>query len=205
MGVLRSHRAAFRCVVTGMPAARRLRDRSQHRHRAPGSWSLAPTIRLSTPDERIRERSKQIRNRALTTALIDLDAVNARQSAGHRRPGSQEYDMLRDNTNRRPEAGVRAAHLPSRRGRHRHGRDPAGAALAACGGDDDPESAPPKGDPNAPANLTFWTWTTNIEKVVDIWNEKNPTQKVTVSRPGPGRGADHQGRSRRTGPATHPT
>jgi multiple sugar transport system substrate-binding protein len=55
------------------------------------------------------------------------------------------------------------------------------ALLAGCGSDDD-DSAKPKGDPNAPANLAFWTWTTNIEKVVDIWNAKNPTQKVTVSR-----------------------
>jgi multiple sugar transport system substrate-binding protein len=56
------------------------------------------------------------------------------------------------------------------------------ALLSACGGDDEGETAPPKGDPNAPANLTFWTWTTNIEKVVDLWNAKNPQQKVTVSR-----------------------
>lgn len=52
--------------------------------------------------------------------------------------------------------------------------------LAACGGDDE-EPEQTSGDPNAPANLTFWTWTTNIQKVVDIWNAKNPTQKVTVS------------------------
>lgn len=52
--------------------------------------------------------------------------------------------------------------------------------LAACGGDDE-EPAQAAGDPNAPANLTFWTWATNIQKVVDIWNAKNPTQKVTVS------------------------
>jgi multiple sugar transport system substrate-binding protein len=52
--------------------------------------------------------------------------------------------------------------------------------LAACSGDDE-EPAQTAGDPNAPANLTFWTWTTNIQKVVDIWNAKNPTQKVTVS------------------------
>lgn len=52
--------------------------------------------------------------------------------------------------------------------------------LAACG-DDDEEPAQTSGDPDAPANLTFWTWATNIEKVVEIWNAKNPTQKVTVS------------------------
>jgi multiple sugar transport system substrate-binding protein len=57
------------------------------------------------------------------------------------------------------------------------------ALLAGCTGSDDKnDTAAPKGDPNAPAELSFWTWTTNIEKVVDIWNAKNPTQKVTVSR-----------------------
>jgi multiple sugar transport system substrate-binding protein len=53
------------------------------------------------------------------------------------------------------------------------------AFLAACSGDDD-DATQQKGDPNAPANLTFWTWATNIDKVVDIWNKKNPTQKVSV-------------------------
>lgn len=52
--------------------------------------------------------------------------------------------------------------------------------LGACS-DDEEQPSQAAGDPNAPANLTFWTWTTNIQKVVDIWNAKNPTQKVTVS------------------------
>lgn len=57
------------------------------------------------------------------------------------------------------------------------------AFLAACSGDDEGGSAgrQAKGDPDAPANLTFWTWTTNIQRVVDIWNAKNPQQKVTTS------------------------
>jgi multiple sugar transport system substrate-binding protein len=57
------------------------------------------------------------------------------------------------------------------------------ALLAACGGssDDAKDSAAPKGDADAAAKLTFWTWTTNIDKVVDIWNKKNPKQQVTVS------------------------
>jgi multiple sugar transport system substrate-binding protein len=54
--------------------------------------------------------------------------------------------------------------------------------LGACSSSDSGTTAAPKGDPDAPANLTFWTWTTNIEQVVDIWNGKNPKQKVTVSR-----------------------
>src|SRR3990170_2737836 len=54
--------------------------------------------------------------------------------------------------------------------------------LAACAGSDDEEgSAAPKGDADAAAELTFWTWTTNIDQVVDIWNEAHPTQQVTVS------------------------
>jgi multiple sugar transport system substrate-binding protein len=57
------------------------------------------------------------------------------------------------------------------------------ALLSACSGsDDDTATKKTTGDPDAPANLTFWTWTTNIEKVVDIWNTKNPQQKVTVSK-----------------------
>jgi multiple sugar transport system substrate-binding protein len=57
------------------------------------------------------------------------------------------------------------------------------ALLSACSSDSDSDTpAKTTGDADAPANLTFWTWATNIEKVVDIWNGKNPTQKVTVSR-----------------------
>jgi multiple sugar transport system substrate-binding protein len=57
------------------------------------------------------------------------------------------------------------------------------ALLSACSSDSDSDTpAKTTGDADAPANLTFWTWATNIEKVVDIWNTKNPTQKVTVSR-----------------------
>lgn len=82
--------------------------------------------------------------------------------------------------------------LPARLGRRDllKGIAGAGAAatlpafLAACSGDGDSDSgtaAKSKGDPNAPANLTFWTWTTNIQQVVDLWNTKNPQQKVSVS------------------------
>jgi multiple sugar transport system substrate-binding protein len=56
------------------------------------------------------------------------------------------------------------------------------ALLAGCGGSDTAKpSAAKKGDADAAAKLTFWTWATNIEKVVAIWNTKNPTQHVTVS------------------------
>ncbi|WP_049573956.1 ABC transporter substrate-binding protein [Nonomuraea sp. SBT364] len=58
--------------------------------------------------------------------------------------------------------------------------------LSACGGNGDDESAAPAaspigGDENAAATLTFWAWAENIQRVVDLWNQKNPTQKVTLS------------------------
>lgn len=59
------------------------------------------------------------------------------------------------------------------------------ALLAACSGGpsaDTPAATEPAGDPNAPATLDFWTWTTNVDKVVDIWNQKNPTQQVKVNK-----------------------
>jgi multiple sugar transport system substrate-binding protein len=64
----------------------------------------------------------------------------------------------------------------------------AAATLAACGGSSGGKAsaAPKKGDADAAAKLTFWSWTTNIDKVVAIWNTKNPTQHVTVSQPAQG-------------------
>jgi multiple sugar transport system substrate-binding protein len=59
------------------------------------------------------------------------------------------------------------------------------ALVAACSGGpaaETPASTAPTGDPNAPATLDFWTWTTNVDKVVDIWNKKNPTQQVKVNK-----------------------
>ena len=57
--------------------------------------------------------------------------------------------------------------------------------LSACGsgGADDaaPAASPIGGDENAAATLTFWAWAENIQRVVDLWNSKNPTQKVTLS------------------------
>ncbi|MBB2914783.1 multiple sugar transport system substrate-binding protein [Streptosporangium becharense] len=60
--------------------------------------------------------------------------------------------------------------------------------LSACGGNasdsgeaDPAQAAPIEGDENAAATLTFWAWAENIQRVVDLWNEKNPTQKVTLS------------------------
>ncbi|MFI1728118.1 ABC transporter substrate-binding protein [Streptomyces acidicola] len=49
--------------------------------------------------------------------------------------------------------------------------------LAACGGSDDDSEAP-----SGPANLTYWTWTPGMDKVVDLWN-KGPgkEQEITVT------------------------
>lgn len=61
-------------------------------------------------------------------------------------------------------------------------------ALAACsGGEDEPQAnetsgATAEGDADAPAELEFWTWATNIEQVIEIWNEENPDQQVSVDR-----------------------
>lgn len=56
--------------------------------------------------------------------------------------------------------------------------------LAACssggGASDEPSAGAAGGDPDAPAELAFWTWTTNMDQVVEIWNEENPEQQVTV-------------------------
>ncbi len=58
--------------------------------------------------------------------------------------------------------------------------------LAACGNGDDEggengRRPGDRGDENAPANLVFWAWAENIQQVVDLWNTKNPTQKVQLS------------------------
>jgi len=37
-------------------------------------------------------------------------------------------------------------------------------------------------DPNQKVELTYWAWAPNLEKVVDLWNEKNPTIHVTVNK-----------------------
>jgi multiple sugar transport system substrate-binding protein len=47
--------------------------------------------------------------------------------------------------------------------------------LAAC-------SSGGSGESGGPVELTFWTWATNIEKVVDKWNASHPDVQVTVSR-----------------------
>jgi len=61
-------------------------------------------------------------------------------------------------------------------------------ALAACtssdGGDtpSDGGSTPAGDTTGEQANLQFWTWTTNIEDVIAIWNGEHPDIQVTVDR-----------------------
>ncbi len=38
------------------------------------------------------------------------------------------------------------------------------------------------GGGSGPVELTYWAWAPNLEKVVDIWNEKNPDIQVTVNK-----------------------
>ncbi len=37
-------------------------------------------------------------------------------------------------------------------------------------------------DPNEKVALTYWTWTPNMDKVVEAWNAKNPNIQVTVNK-----------------------
>lgn len=61
-------------------------------------------------------------------------------------------------------------------------------ALAACtssnDGDtpSDGDSTPGGGTTGEQVDLQFWTWTTNIEDVIAIWNDEHPDIQVTVDR-----------------------
>ncbi|MGW0821716.1 ABC transporter substrate-binding protein [Streptomyces sp. NPDC002845] len=50
-------------------------------------------------------------------------------------------------------------------------------ALAACGSSDDDSEAQ-----SGPVDLTYWTWTPGMDKVVDLWNEgPGKEQQITVT------------------------
>ena len=49
--------------------------------------------------------------------------------------------------------------------------------LTGCSGGDGGGS----GSGDGPVELTFWTWTPDMEAVVDLWNEQNPDVQVTVN------------------------
>jgi multiple sugar transport system substrate-binding protein len=56
--------------------------------------------------------------------------------------------------------------------------------LAACGSsdEDDPTGEAPPSTSSGPVKLTYWTWMTNIEDVVAIWNKENPDIQVKIDR-----------------------
>lgn len=54
------------------------------------------------------------------------------------------------------------------------------APLAACGSDNDTDTD--GAGQGGKAELTFWSWVPNIEKVVEKWNTANPDIHVTVSK-----------------------
>ncbi|KNH20757.1 sugar ABC transporter substrate-binding protein [Arthrobacter sp. ZBG10] len=60
----------------------------------------------------------------------------------------------------------------------------AAAALltAGCSTGSGTGSAEQNTDPNQKVELTYWAWAPNLDKVVDLWNEKNPNIHVTVNK-----------------------
>jgi len=60
--------------------------------------------------------------------------------------------------------------------------------LAACsgGGSKSSGQSGSAAQQSGPVKLTFWSWATNVDKVVAIWNQKNPNIQVTVSTPAQG-------------------
>jgi multiple sugar transport system substrate-binding protein len=53
------------------------------------------------------------------------------------------------------------------------------ALLAGCSSSSD---STPKAEDTGPVSLTYWAWAPGLDKVVDIWNKKNPNIKVTVEK-----------------------
>ncbi|MCV2395313.1 extracellular solute-binding protein [Actinotalea sp. M2MS4P-6] len=58
--------------------------------------------------------------------------------------------------------------------------------LAACGSGDssDPSSSADEetGSAADPIELTYWTWMTNVEDIVAVWNSEHPDIQVTIDR-----------------------
>ncbi|WP_305782523.1 ABC transporter substrate-binding protein [Symbioplanes lichenis] len=50
---------------------------------------------------------------------------------------------------------------------------------AACGGGSDDDSST---EATGPVELSYWTWTPNMDKVVETWNAAHPDIKVTVNK-----------------------
>ncbi|MFF2453415.1 ABC transporter substrate-binding protein [Isoptericola sp. NPDC058082] len=53
---------------------------------------------------------------------------------------------------------------------------------SACSGGGDVAGTDDGGSAAGPVELTFWTWTPNMEKVVDLWNSEHPDITVTVNK-----------------------
>lgn len=53
------------------------------------------------------------------------------------------------------------------------------ALLASCSSSSDGTA---KAEETGPVSLTYWAWAPGLDKVVDIWNKKNPNIKVTVKK-----------------------
>lgn len=56
----------------------------------------------------------------------------------------------------------------------------AAAALLTAGCSSGTDAAAP--DSTEKVELTYWAWAPNLDKVVDLWNEKNPNIHVTVNK-----------------------
>src|SRR4051812_8188696 len=57
-------------------------------------------------------------------------------------------------------------------------------ALAACGSSKSATPADTKSALDTPTTLTFWTWVPNIQKTVDMFQQKYPNIKVKVVNAG---------------------
>jgi multiple sugar transport system substrate-binding protein len=55
---------------------------------------------------------------------------------------------------------------------------------AGCSAGSGTGSAPQSAtsDPNQKVELTYWAWAPNLDKVVEVWNKKNPNIHVTVNK-----------------------
>ena len=52
---------------------------------------------------------------------------------------------------------------------------------AGCSGYSGSDNGSAASDPNQKVELTYWAWAPNLDKVVEVWNEKNPNIHVTVN------------------------
>ena len=53
---------------------------------------------------------------------------------------------------------------------------------AGCSGAGTSSAPQPAANPDQKVELTYWAWAPNLDKVVDIWNKKNPNIHVTVNK-----------------------